>query len=960
MPQRCNKIVIFLQLQTQILLRVIDRREANLQIPRDLNQDVVSTENLRNYRMEKLLGRGTFGDVYKVGKLQKFAMKKLKDETLSQDDINEIKLMMHIKSEYLCELIDICYDEEQKLCLVSEFAQFGDLRKYSKTLLLENGNIAEDLVKEWFACSILGLRELHVRGIIHRDIKPDNLLVFNEKKVRIGDYGLAMIPLDQHAFGSDQHCGTRGYMSPEIFSRQKYTTLTDIYSLGITFIEILTSEIPNEEQIKDPNWLPEVKGYSEGFLKLLKQMVSYKADKRPKIVQMMFSPVLSKTQTMIDYKTRYGILALGFMNISQDLIEQLSQQDVGCPNCALVLCDECMKKKEESAFIAIQSLLKHSQNINKKIEEIYIEAQDEVKVMPIVKPEVNVEPYQIVLDQVQAIVESNLKKENIIQQTINQIDILEEELNTFDHQEIIQATANYSQDSKRNQQRRNHKYYIEKQVQTEDMLIEVECQSESEESNSHQNTNRNQVEQCVNPKPEQNTMHQQSHNQSYGQNQVAQNYERELDQPYNQQRQHMHQIQPKILSNYQPLRSRPSTPSGTRQTPTIFQLQPATPIQVERSSQMNFRSSQSQSNSRNMNNIGQVQNQSNYGRPFDNGNQGHQFMNRTFNHNRNRSDLSQINNNVRQNFTNTYNMGDSHNRKDQSIDIKNRDDLDSFNIKISLKHQGSEKKKVKYNGQLIGYFESRNQNVRDSYVDRGVYSTIQNQRSQVPSLIVSIENELEQDFNDLVGKEVDCHQNSLLKDYLPNGRNMQFELKYKASHDGFSQKALIQSMQSHTNGSTLVFIQSDQGQVFGGYLSRPWPKGIGKFKDEKAFIFNLTKKTIHRQLSQISRKNFQVNINYAFEHKPFQLFAFGDDIRIFENCDQELNSYCNLGHTYALPPRMNGTSKLRESYMAGEVNFKVQEIEIYALVDNAKPRKVMFSKIKALTKLQPQTPNYYE
>eukprot|EP00347_Sterkiella_histriomuscorum_P021047 403335464 len=897
-------------------VRMIDRGEANLQISRDLNQDVVSTENFKKYRLEQLLGSGSYGDVYKVGKLQKFAMKKIKKQTLSQDDINEIKIMMHIKSDYICELIDICYDEEQKVCLVSEFAQFDDLRKYSQKLLLENGKISEDLVKEWFACSILGLRELHVRGIIHRDIKPDNLLVFNEKKVRIGDYGLAMIPQDQHAFGSDQYCGTLGYMSPEIASRQQYTASTDIYSLGITFIEILTSKMPTQEQIKDPDWLPEIKGYSEGFLKLLKQMVSYEQDKRPKIVQLMFSPIISKTQTIIDYKTRYGILALGFMNISQDLIEQLSQQDVGCPNCALVLCDECMKKKEESAFIAIQSLLKHSQNINKKIEEFYNEAKDEAKVMPRVKLKVNIEPYQIVLDQVKAIVESNLKIENIISQTINQIDILQDQLNTFDHKVIIQATKNYCHDSMRNQ--------------------------------------------LLNPLLEQNTSQQLSHNQSNDQNQVAQNYERELDQPYNQQRQQIQQIQPEILSNYQPLRSRPSTPSGTRQSPTISQLQPVSPMQVERSSLMNFRTSQSQSNTRNINNIGYVQNQVNNVRSFDNGNQGHQFMNRTFNHNRNRSDLSQINNNVRQNFTNTYNMGDSHNRRDQSIDVKNRDDLDSFNIKISLKHQGSEKKQVKLNGQLIGYFESRNQKDRDSYVDKGAYSTIQNQRSQVPSLIVSIENELEQDFNDLVGKEVNYHQNSLLKDYLPNGRNMQFELKYKASHDGFSQKALIQSMQSHTNGSTLVFIQSDQGQVFGGYLSWAWPKGIGKFKDEKAFIFNLTKKTIHRQLSQISRKNFQVNINYAFEHKPFQLFAFGDDIRIFENCDQELNSYCNLGHTYALPPRMNGTSKLRESYMAGEVNFKVQEIEIYALVDNAKPRKVMFSKIKALTKLQPQTPNYYE
>eukprot|EP00347_Sterkiella_histriomuscorum_P015640 403356260 len=867
-----------------ISMKIIDRKEANLLISEEFNLEELSNQGKGKYRFDKHVGKGQFGDVYEVCIPQKLALKRIKN-ALTFEDINEIQIMKHIKSDYICELLDIYTENDQKVCIVSELAKLGDLGKYSKKTF-KNGDIPEDLAKEWLACTVLGLRELHVRGIIHRDIKPDNILVFEEKKIRIADYGMSkMLKSDEDPIVAAQLYGSINFRSPEI-----------------------------------------TKGYSEGFLKLLKQMVSYEMDKRPKVVEIMFSPVLSKTEAIINYKARYGILALGFMNISQDIIEQLSQQDVGCPNCSLVLCEECMKKKEESPFIAIQSLLKHYQDINKKIEGAYVEAQDEVQVLPSVNPEVITKPFKIVLDQVKAIVESNLRQENIISQTT--VDIP-----------------------------------MERGIQTDDFLIEINCQSEIDKfSDDSESGNQNIFVKYVELKPEQNITH--AAFQNHKKETIGLQHDRDQDSSYETdqilrlQQQLKEQVQPKIKFNYQPLRNRPITPSGIKNQKTIFSLQPTSPIKIEKSSFTQVHKDKLQSRNLN-NNVQQTsvivghQGQSSIRKQNNN-------LNKTINHKRNFSDLSQIKNNNQ--LDQSSNNRNNNHRRDKSIDTYINFDQDSISISHYLQNQTSQNQKGKLNGSYIDNIESRKHKERDKQVDRDLYSTIQCDRGLLSSLIVKNENDLEQvlvqDFDNFVVKEVNSHKDSLLKGLLPKSKNLEFKQLYRATLDGFSQKALNQSMQSHVKGSTLIFILSDQGQTFGGYLSQPWPKGVGKFKDEKAFIFNLTKGTIHKQLNQLNQQmsgNGNSNkTDFAFEHNLFQLFAFGDDIRIFENCDQAKTSYCNLGHTYALPFGKVGTSEERESYMAGAIKFKVLEIEIYSLVEVPKTKMVMFSTIKATTKLKPE------
>lgn len=87
-----------------------------------------------------------------------------------------------------------------------------------------------------------GFQNLHAKKIVHRDLKPANLLLHNYN-IKIADLGFSKA-IDQHEQLLESIVGTPLYMSPQIFSREKYTEKTDIWSLGVILYEMLYGRIP--------------------------------------------------------------------------------------------------------------------------------------------------------------------------------------------------------------------------------------------------------------------------------------------------------------------------------------------------------------------------------------------------------------------------------------------------------------------------------------------------------------------------------------------------------------------------------------------------------------------------------------------------------------------------------------------------------------------------------------------
>ncbi|KAJ3329134.1 Serine/threonine-protein kinase 25 [Blyttiomyces sp. JEL0837] len=199
---------------------------------------------------EKLerIGRGSFGEVYKGFKKSTkeiVAIKVLELDTTDEEitDVQkEISVLSHCESEHITRYHG-SYLVGTKLWVVMDFAAGGSLRSILKSGTLDERSIAV-IVRE----VLMALVYLHKSvKIIHRDIKAANILLTHDGKVKLCDFGvagqIAVSGARRHSF-----VGTPYWMAPEVIMRAQYDFKADIWSLGITVIELATGNPPLADQ----------------------------------------------------------------------------------------------------------------------------------------------------------------------------------------------------------------------------------------------------------------------------------------------------------------------------------------------------------------------------------------------------------------------------------------------------------------------------------------------------------------------------------------------------------------------------------------------------------------------------------------------------------------------------------------------------------------------------------------
>lgn len=113
--------------------------------------------------------------------------------------------------------------------------------KTLKDNLDNRGKLSIDEVLDYMSQTLLGVNEMHRLGVLHNDLKPDNLYLLFDGTIRIVDFGAATHISNK----SEKHIlGTINYLAPEVVNSKKYSIQSDIYSLGIIFYELLTGEVP--------------------------------------------------------------------------------------------------------------------------------------------------------------------------------------------------------------------------------------------------------------------------------------------------------------------------------------------------------------------------------------------------------------------------------------------------------------------------------------------------------------------------------------------------------------------------------------------------------------------------------------------------------------------------------------------------------------------------------------------
>ena len=203
-------------------------------------------QTIKNYEILGLLGKGGMGEVYlaKHPTLKReIVLKrlKIKDKEASDRFLQEAKVMLEFRNENIVQFYDH-FKEGASTYIAMEYVKGKALNK----IIEENGSIPVPIALFILYQVALGLFHAHQKKVIHRDIKPHNILISKDGEVKLTDFGIAMRTTDDEDITkTGSVVGTPAYMSPEQFSSKKEVTYqSDIYSLGVVFYEMLTGSRP--------------------------------------------------------------------------------------------------------------------------------------------------------------------------------------------------------------------------------------------------------------------------------------------------------------------------------------------------------------------------------------------------------------------------------------------------------------------------------------------------------------------------------------------------------------------------------------------------------------------------------------------------------------------------------------------------------------------------------------------
>jgi predicted Ser/Thr protein kinase len=199
------------------------------------------------YRILTLLGRGGMGEVYRAMDLtlgQSVALKFLPEEAASNQRLlerfhGEVRVARMVSHPNVCRVYDIGQIEGMPF-ISMEYVDGEDLA----SLLTRIGRLPADKAVEAARRLCSGLAAAHDRGVIHRDLKPQNIMMNKRGEVVIMDFGLAAIASE--LTGQEARYGTPAYMSPEQLRGAAVTAKSDIYALGLVLYELFTGKRPFE------------------------------------------------------------------------------------------------------------------------------------------------------------------------------------------------------------------------------------------------------------------------------------------------------------------------------------------------------------------------------------------------------------------------------------------------------------------------------------------------------------------------------------------------------------------------------------------------------------------------------------------------------------------------------------------------------------------------------------------
>ncbi|KAJ0966437.1 hypothetical protein J5N97_027575 [Dioscorea zingiberensis] len=206
---------------------------------------------LGKYELGRILGRGTFAKVYHARALTDgtgVAIKvldkpELLDSGMAPRILREVSAMRRLSHPNVVRLHEVMATKS-KIYLVMEHALGGEL--FSR--IWRRGRLPEPAARRYFQQLVSALRFCHARGVSHRDVKPQNLLLDRDGNLKVSDFGLSALP--EHLKDGLLHtaCGTPAYTAPEVVRRKGYDgAKADAWSCGVILFVLLAGFLPFDD-----------------------------------------------------------------------------------------------------------------------------------------------------------------------------------------------------------------------------------------------------------------------------------------------------------------------------------------------------------------------------------------------------------------------------------------------------------------------------------------------------------------------------------------------------------------------------------------------------------------------------------------------------------------------------------------------------------------------------------------
>eukprot|EP00475_Leptophrys_vorax_P033930 TRINITY_DN5414_c0_g1_i3.p1 TRINITY_DN5414_c0_g1~~TRINITY_DN5414_c0_g1_i3.p1 ORF type:complete len:544 (-),score=145.23 TRINITY_DN5414_c0_g1_i3:74-1705(-) len=271
-------------------------------------------KEMLGYYLGPTLGQGHFGRV-KIGvhkrTYERVALKvmvKAAPDYAVEDVKREADALMSLNHENIIKCLGMEIDAEYPLkgsstesvsCIILELAEGGPLFDFLKYC----GGLQEVIARTYFRQLIAGVEECHRHGIVHRDIKLENLLLSKDYVLKIGDFGLCQTGITDETVMMNQRCGTPQYKAPEIHEKREYNWKCDVFSCGVILFILLAGYPPfRKAAVSDQFYQPLVNADSQGFWKIHYRITDSITEDFKTLVEGMLSYDIDDRYSIADVK----------------------------------------------------------------------------------------------------------------------------------------------------------------------------------------------------------------------------------------------------------------------------------------------------------------------------------------------------------------------------------------------------------------------------------------------------------------------------------------------------------------------------------------------------------------------------------------------------------------------------------------------------------------------------------